>query len=283
MKTNFVYYYTDENNHYGLLNIPGELIDVSISHRDSDDTTDFDTDRDVVLFTYVDDTSLQFNGYAYEYYLKDMNKMIVHEAPLPWKISKYEKRIKRIFFIYTMVFIRLVILSTNAQNVITLIETIKQLITDASGGANDIIIEKLNSVCDEIETYKTTHGAGFDQGDKDALDNISILFKVSSEKIDSFKEDVIEQEVKDFLNKLISNMIELLDLCKKVKKYKDSPGQSFRALVDYKNTVTTVRHLTGGSKEEILYKKYMKYKNKHKKNMKYKNKYKKILKTKGKK
>jgi hypothetical protein len=279
MKTNFVYYYTDENNKYGLLNIPGELIDVSLSHKNSSDSFEFkfDTDEDITTFTYVDDTELQFKGYTYSYYLKDMNKMVLHETNLPWKIPKYEKRIKRLFFIYTMVFIRQMILMSNSDVVITLLRDILQLITDAKTNVKNtvIIVQKLKEVFNKIEQYKTDNDRSIEESDKKILDNISILFGLSSRKIRYFAADVIEEEVKDFLSKLMSYMTDLLNICAKLKTYIDNPVSSLKDQVQYNTTVTNIRSFSGGSKEEVLYKKYMKYKNKYENRKKLKTKVKK--------
>ena len=275
MKTNFIYYYTDANNKYGLLNIPGELIDVSISHKLSTEMNKFDYDenRDITMFTYVDDDKLKFKGYTYSYYLKDMNKMVLYETNLPWEIPKYEKRIKRLFFIYTMVFIRHMFLIRDSKDVVDLLEKIVNNIKETL--TYPIVIEtvdkQLKEIARDIDTYKEKLN---ELEDKETLDNISILFSLTAKKISHFKTKVDEKEAKDFLTKLRTYGEELLSTCKELKQYIDDPTAVLKKQVDYDNIVTQVRGLAGGAKEHPIYKKYREYRLKYKK---YKNKYRKTL------
>lgn len=86
------------NNKYGLLNLPGEFIDVSIPHKTSYEmlhSHDFTQILDEYNFKDNVNNEFSFESYNDKYYVENLEKMIYIDEMYPWNINKYTKRIKR--------------------------------------------------------------------------------------------------------------------------------------------------------------------------------------------
>jgi len=137
MKVNFLNYYKI-NGKYGVLAVPGEIIDISIPRLESYELQKGKIDlvenrRDIIKYTLNLSNKLSFDffGFTYSYYHHDLNKMLLHETELIWQLAKYEKRLYRLFFIFTMIFIREII--TNKDKFILFINEIKLEIKKIEG------------------------------------------------------------------------------------------------------------------------------------------------------
>lgn len=85
--------------------ISGELIDVSIPHRDMKELKHaFEHSEEVFhSYTVVDDTGkreMEVESYTIQYMIHDLERMLFVERTYPWEDAKYEKRLKRLFFMY---------------------------------------------------------------------------------------------------------------------------------------------------------------------------------------
>ena len=91
----------DASYKYGVENIPGEFIDISIPHKSSVEMKNYDTNN-MTKYQFDDRSdinSFSYNSYTYKYFFKDLYKMIFLEVKFAWTEQKYKKRIKRIMFI----------------------------------------------------------------------------------------------------------------------------------------------------------------------------------------
>jgi len=106
LKCNFTGFFTALDGKLGLMNIPGELIDISIPHKDSTEMLSFyDHLSDyLMLYNYSGrfdlDKSFSFISYTPLYFIKDLHKMLFRETLYPWTVDKYDKRIYRLMFLY---------------------------------------------------------------------------------------------------------------------------------------------------------------------------------------
>lgn len=100
MKLNAKLYY-EKNSKVGILDIGGELLDVSFTHKDASEATMFD-DNDYEQFIFVrDNITLKILSFGSLNYTFDIIKMIYIDVEYkPWTDSKYIKRIKRLEFLY---------------------------------------------------------------------------------------------------------------------------------------------------------------------------------------
>ncbi|MFS8159611.1 MAG: hypothetical protein ACMG6E_05260, partial [Candidatus Roizmanbacteria bacterium] len=93
-----------------LMRVGGELIDVSISHRDDSYIQHFfDTLEDnVTVYTMARDADiLTFNSYRLSYLTEDLENILFLQRERPWIDRKYAKRINRLYYLYFVdIFIR---------------------------------------------------------------------------------------------------------------------------------------------------------------------------------
>jgi hypothetical protein len=104
------FYYDNATDTYGVVPIPGELIDLSIYHPVSfennniiwDDFIKHDiTKYDINVSTYSG-VNIEYPLIAYsdEYFMKDFNKMMfVQTDDIFWNVKKAKKRLKRVIFL----------------------------------------------------------------------------------------------------------------------------------------------------------------------------------------
>jgi hypothetical protein len=88
-----------------IVDLGGELIDVSIIHKDSTQLQDFIDNRDnyVRIFTYVDGSKeVSFRATSFEYLVHDLELILFQTVKYPWEDNKYSKRLKRLQFLYLL-------------------------------------------------------------------------------------------------------------------------------------------------------------------------------------
>jgi len=83
--------------------IGGELIDVTIQHREDVSTGHFfeyiDFYKTVYKLSYMDET-LSINSYTIDYLIYDLEEILFKENVFPWEDKKYHKRLYRLFYMY---------------------------------------------------------------------------------------------------------------------------------------------------------------------------------------
>ena len=86
-----------------VINIGGELIDISISHKSNTGIDHFfDNLNDYVAsykLTYKN-TALFFKSYSLAYLIEDLETILFLFNIFPWEDNKYSKRINRLFYLY---------------------------------------------------------------------------------------------------------------------------------------------------------------------------------------
>jgi hypothetical protein len=98
-----VHYHDTIKNTPEIISIGGELIDVSIGHRDDEFVNKFyDTvKKNISLFELkISDRKIfKFRSYSILYLFKDLYRILFIDVDYPWKDSKYVKRLNRLFYI----------------------------------------------------------------------------------------------------------------------------------------------------------------------------------------
>jgi hypothetical protein len=99
IKYNFVIFYK-RNNKYGTLNVPAELIDLSISKLDDTDMIHSYINIKQYIYKYSFDKylTLDYFGYSIDGYICDFTNALFNENNNPWNDPKYTKKISRISY-----------------------------------------------------------------------------------------------------------------------------------------------------------------------------------------
>ena len=86
------------------INIGGELIDVSIPHKNDDSSLHFYKTMNKNITTYtiksIGTEPFVFKAYTFQYLIDDIERMLFIEQVYPWIDVKYGKRIVRLMFMY---------------------------------------------------------------------------------------------------------------------------------------------------------------------------------------
>jgi hypothetical protein len=105
MKINSILYYKTNDGKYGFINLPGELIDISISakndYKSKAGVIDFSTHLKQYSFK-INNNEMFFNSYSIKGFINDLNKALLVENEYPWNDAKYKKKINRITFFILM-------------------------------------------------------------------------------------------------------------------------------------------------------------------------------------
>lgn len=98
-----VHYYDQINKKNDVISIGGELIDVSIGHRDDVFVSKFynSVNQYISLFELnISETRLfKFRSYSLIYLFKDLYRILFIDVTYPWNDAKYVKRLNRLFYI----------------------------------------------------------------------------------------------------------------------------------------------------------------------------------------
>jgi len=99
IKYNFVIFYK-RNDKYGTLNVPAELIDLSISKLDDTDMQHSYTNIKQYIYKYSFDKylTLDYFGYSIDGYICDFTNALFNENNNPWNDPKYTKKISRLSY-----------------------------------------------------------------------------------------------------------------------------------------------------------------------------------------
>lgn len=94
------------------INVGGELIDVSVSHRDDNNLPYFFETLEKNVTTYTlklpDDSELKFKSLTIAYLIKDLSTILFKFNYLPWEDNKYSKRLQRlIYLLFVDMFIKI--------------------------------------------------------------------------------------------------------------------------------------------------------------------------------
>lgn len=123
IKLNAVVYYKTFDGKYGFINIPSELVDISIckanDYKTNIDNINFTSDFQMYSNT-LNKNTLGFNSYSLIGFINDIYKALFTENQYPWDDPKYEKKINRVI---TLFLIYLNAKYTNTKEFITQFKT----------------------------------------------------------------------------------------------------------------------------------------------------------------
>jgi hypothetical protein len=98
-----VHYYDKVKQQNDVISVGGELIDVSIGHRDDEFVAKFynSVDKYISLFELsISNTRLfKFRSYSLVYLFKDLYRILFLDVEYPWRDRKYVKRLNRLFYV----------------------------------------------------------------------------------------------------------------------------------------------------------------------------------------
>ena len=112
IKTNIKLTLTSPTNELEAMNLGGEMIDIGISYPDDNLKHFFENIRDKLHIYKYDPPQIaaqrefpstgNFIGYNLKYAIEDLERILFKVAKFPWDDNKYEKRLKRVVFLYYM-------------------------------------------------------------------------------------------------------------------------------------------------------------------------------------
>jgi hypothetical protein len=130
MKYGFTVNYIDKStNSIKNVSVGGELIDVSIGHKDDVSVRKFykELHNNISLFklTLLNDVTIEFRSYSLTYLFKDIYRILFVDITYPWDDIKYAKRLNRLFYIgYIDLFTKF----TDNKNRVEYLELLKEII-----------------------------------------------------------------------------------------------------------------------------------------------------------
>ena len=140
MKINFLCYYFNKHNvnTHNIINLPGELIDISIPYINSSEHLIFykNLNNNIVKINYLSNQCFMF---TIEYLISDVYNIIIERSYFPWTDCKYLKRLQRLMFLYLF----------NTLNKYTIIDTcniIRNILTN---------IDLINNIQNKIQPDDT--------------------------------------------------------------------------------------------------------------------------------
>jgi len=103
--------YIEKKNSEKIINMAGELIDVSLPHRKDKSINEVFEKYDKAISRYTmnesdsysqnnSQNSFKFNSYSLEFLIEDLEKILFHVAKFPWDDNKYVKRLNRLCYLY---------------------------------------------------------------------------------------------------------------------------------------------------------------------------------------
>jgi hypothetical protein len=86
-----------------MIKLDGELIDITVIHKEDTDVLHFFEHLNENISTYKIETGLEFEAYSILYLIADLEKILFNGSEFPWEAIKYDKRIKRLLFMYFLI------------------------------------------------------------------------------------------------------------------------------------------------------------------------------------
>jgi len=160
-KCGFTVHYNDETSNSNIISIGGELIDVSIGHRDDASVVKFykTFHNNVSLFELelTENVSFEFRSYSIVYLFQDIYRILFVDVPYPWYDLKYVKRLNRLFYIgYIDLFMKFIDNKERLEYLNLLLEvvlSIEKIIQHEQGSdiKNENIRESINLIKKQME------------------------------------------------------------------------------------------------------------------------------------
>lgn len=149
-------------------NVGGELIDVSIQHRDDVSTTHFfeylDLFKTVYDLSYMNE-KLSINSYTITYLIYDLEEILFKENLFPWEDKKYYKRLYRLFYMY---FVDIFVTVENGNTRFDILSDFKEMILDTYKENNE-----------DIKLQSRVYLSKYKDFDIKIIDLVHILYNIS--------------------------------------------------------------------------------------------------------
>ena len=198
------------------LNVGGELIDVSIPHKDNFGHSHFFEDLNKNVTTYklsYKDCELSFKSSSLSYLSKDLEGILFIQREFPWLDNKYGKRINRLFYLYFIdIFIRL----EDSMEKTRILKDIKSAVFIPSSKIKSI--REFDKIREGIKEFISSYG-NKNLNINAFLDGITRLFKKMKKKdLEEFREmnKLLIKNV-DFVVKTIENIRQYCSINGRVK------------------------------------------------------------------
>jgi hypothetical protein len=134
-----------------LKKLSGELIDVSIPHRKDGEVTHVFSEVSTVFQNYVvvDDTGkreLEIQSYTLQYMIYDLVRMLFLDRNFPWEDVKYEKRLKRLFFMY---FVQILNTHSAIDSIASMLKAFRRCVSSSRESQSAMRLhKKIGKACD---------------------------------------------------------------------------------------------------------------------------------------
>lgn len=251
IKFNFSSICIDKNNNEQEINIPAELIDVSIPYRDDSNAQHFNVDRHTKLYNIIMDDDKYFTVRAYNksHIIDDLSQILFIQNKFPWMDTKYMKRLKRLLIFCFFGDIYRFSIETNIHILKNISKVMNEL--EKMNDKTAIVAFSYAQLTELIESLKTVQSLKF----TNKSSSFHKFFIDMKEIIRKMEHD-IDFQMSDFTNYVacISKVInDFLKYTQQIKTYMSRP---FDEVADENDVIAQM----GGNRYRN---KYIKYKTKY--------------------
>jgi len=230
-KINFNATYVNKNGKQITSSYGGELIDVSLAHRNSSGVEHFWEHQNDFLREYTlkyNDDSITFNAYSIAYIVEDLEDVIYKQSDRPWKDKKYKKRVNRTFYFYFLDLFDKI--PSNLERIELLTQLYNVVYRISTGENSEIILKSLDSLYTKMDSKNLLM--------KELITQIIRLYKIQ-------QEDGSEKEAfKAYNDVLIANLETIINGFKQTAEFCSVSKGKFDEEKLYN---TNVDSLAGGS------------------------------------
>lgn len=245
IKINAVAYYKTLDGKYGFINIPSELVDISICKGNDYKTDPKNIRFDTEFKQYVNDLNgktVTFYSYSLIGFINDIYKALFTENQYPWDDPKYEKKINRVITLL------LIYLNNRFENITSFLQELKNFVDNPNNTIFNIFIftkdlKKLMPISSIEEIHKF-------------LDALGKIIKLRDTV------DIKTQQKIDVMKNIIKNLIDKFEL-KDINSGSEFDVEKVPYLEKYLTSENSEPIQNNKSNQSKYYKKYLKYKSKY--------------------
>lgn len=192
-----------------IINSSGELIDVSIPNKYDSSIKNFynNINKFITVYTFpIENNNVNFKSYTLEYLTHDLEYILFDQTDTPWEQNKYQKRIKRLLYMY---FILLIInRKYNLEQKIQYISFFSKLINNLIKSNNKEITNYINEFINKTD----------DNSKKFPYRNMFVSLNKILKIVNINKDELLE-----YLKLLQENFNLQINILNDIDKYKKSP------------------------------------------------------------
>jgi hypothetical protein len=198
-----------------IINLAGEMIDVSILHKSSTGIHEFFSKLNTNIKTYEykgkHNNSFKFKATSKEYLVHDLELILFGTVEYPWVDNKYSKRIKRLLYLYL----------------------IDMLSMDKPGSITDVkdYLFNFQNDCLLPLLYTNLSQDNYKEKVEPVLGSINKYYDIS--KKNNYYITTFLEKYKEILSKSINEISELISFIKVIKESFDAIEQAFAKIINY--------------------------------------------------